>query len=219
MKRAAAISMAALLSVGGATTALVSIAGAAATDPSATTTTVDPTTPTTDVPAPAVTDLSSSLTGLGNISLTFDPITHEISNIVVTPLDGITAAVPIAMHNSIQLVFTLADGTVTTLVVEVEGDHGTVTLELDNQSPEDAAEQGGGHRSDGPPPIEDRGVSADHQNDNHDRHGPDVTTPPTTTPATTVAPPITSAPAQLRSSNRQGSESQSGRNGRSGSRD
>ncbi|MSY34925.1 MAG: hypothetical protein F2731_07665, partial [Actinobacteria bacterium] len=84
MKRAAAISMAALLSVGGATTALVSIAGAAATDPSTTT--------TTEAPAPAVTDLSSTLAGLGDISLTFDPITHEISNIVVTPLDGITAA-------------------------------------------------------------------------------------------------------------------------------
>jgi hypothetical protein len=211
MKRAAAISMAALLSVGGATTALVSIAGAAATDPSATT--------TTEAPAPAVTDLSSTLAGLGDISLTFDPITHEISNIVVTPLDGITAAMSVAVHNGIQLVFTLADGTVTTIVVEVEGDHGTVTLEFDNQSPEDAAEQGGGHRSDGPPPIEDRGVSADHRNDNHDRHGPDVTTPPTTTSTTTVTPPINSAPAQLRSSNRQESESQSGRNGRSGGRD
>ena len=211
MKRAAAISMAALLSVGGATTALVSIAGAAATDPSATT--------TTEAPAPAVTDLSSTLAGLGDISLTFDPITHEISNIVVTPLDGITAAMSVAVHNGIQLVFTLADGTVKTIFVEVEGDHGTVTLEFDNQSPEDAAEQGGGHRSDGPPPIEDRGVSADHRNDNHDRHGPDVTTPPTTTSTTTDAPPINSAPAQLGSSNRQESESQSGRNGRSGGRD
>ena len=210
MKRAAAISMAALLSVGGATTALVSIAGAAATDPSATT--------TTEAPAPAVTDLSSTLAGLGDISLTFDPITHEISNIVVTPLDGITAAMSVAVHNGIQLVFTLADGTVKTIFVEVEGDHGTVTLEFDNQSPEDA-EQGGGHRSDGPPPIEDRGVSADHRNDNHDRHGPDVTNPPTTTPPTTDAPPVNSAPTQLGSSNRQESESQSGRNGRSGGRD
>lgn len=211
MKRAAAISMAALLSVGGATTALVSIAGAAATDPSATT--------TTEAPAPAVTDLSSTLAGLGDISLTFDPITHEISNIVVTPLDGITAAMSVAVHNGIQLVFTMADGTVKTIVVEVEGDHGTVTLEFDNQSPKDAAEQGDGRRSAGPPPVEDRGVSADHRNDNHDRHGPDVTNPPTTTPPTTDAPPVNSAPAQLGSSNRQESESQSGRNGRSGGRD
>jgi len=213
MKRAAAISMAALLSVGGATTALVSIASAAANDPSTTTTTVDPTTPTTDVPAPAVTDLSSTLAGLGDISLTFDPITHQISNIVVTPLDGITAAVPIAAHDGIRLVFTLADGTVTSLVVEVDGDHGTLTLEFDNQPPEDAAEQGASRRSDGPPPIEDRGVSADHRNDNHDRHGPDVTTPPKATSTTTVTPPVTSAPAQSSSSNRQELESQSGRNG------
>ena len=211
MKRAAAISMAALLSVGGATTALVSIAGAAATDPSVTR--------TTEAPAPVVTDLASTLTGLGDISLTFDPITHEISNLVVTPLDGITVATSIAVRNGIQLVFTLADGTVTTIVVEVEGDHGTVTLEVEGPEPEDGEQQSDGRRSDGPPPIEDRGVSADHRNDNHDRHGPDVTNPLTTTPPTTATPPITSAPAQLGSSNRQGSESQSGRNSRSGSRD
>ena len=204
MNRAAAISLAALLSVGGATTALVSIAGADATDPSTTT--------TTEAPAPAVTDFSSTLAGLGDISLTFDPITHEISNIVVTPLDGITAALPVAVHNGIQLVFTMADGTVKTIVVEVEGDHGTVTIEVEDPESEDDEQQSDGHRSDGPPPIEDRGVSADHRNDNHDRHGPDVTTPPTTTSTNTITPPVTSATDQSGSSNREDSESESDHN-------
>ncbi len=207
MKRTAAISMAALLTVGGASTALVATAGAQTVDPPTTTTTVDPT-------APVVTDFPITLAGLGDISLSVDPTTHEISNIVVTPLDGITVADPIAVHNGIQLDFTLADGTVKSIVVEVEGHHGQVRLEVEGPESED-----GEHHGDGPPPIEDRGVSSEHRNDDHDRHGPDATTPPTTTPATTVAPAVNSAPRQSGSSDRQESESQSGRNGRSGSRD
>ena len=214
MKRAAAISMAALLSVGGATTVLASTAGAGVNDSSTTETTIDPTTPTTEALAPVVTDFSITLAGLGDISLSVDPTTHEISNIVVTPLDGITVADPIAVHNGIQLDFTLADGTVKSVVVEVEGHHGTVRLEVEDPESEDEA-----HNGNGPPPIEDRGVSAEHRNDNHDRHGPDATTPPATNPTTTGAPSVNRGPSQSDSSNRQESGSQSGRNGRSGSRD
>ena len=214
MKRAAAISMAALLSVGGATTALAATAGAQTVEPSTTTTSIDPTTSTTEVTAPVVTDFSITLAGLGDISLSVDPITHEISNIVVTPLDGITVADPIAVHNGIQLDFTLADGTVKSVVVEIEGHHGTVRLEVEDPESED-----GEHHGDGPPAIEDRGNSADHRNDDHDRHGPDATTPPATNPTTTGAPSVNRGPSQSDSSNRQESGSQAGRNGRSGSRD
>jgi len=213
MKRAAAISMAALLSVGGATTVLATTASAGVAD-SSTTTTVDATTPTTEATAPVVTDFSITLAGLGDISLSVDPTTHEISNILVTPLDGIAIADPIAVHNGIQLDFTLADGTVKSVVVEVEGHHGTVRLEVEGPESEDEA-----HHGDGPPPIEDRGESAEHRNDNHDRHGPDLNGPPATTPTSTVS----SAPSddfdESGSSNNQDSDSQSGHSGRSGSRD
>lgn len=214
MKRAAAISMAALLSVGGATTVLATTASAGVLDSSTTSTSVDPTTPTTDAPAPAITDFSITLAGLGDISLSVDPTTHEISNIIVTPLDGISVADPIAVHNGIQLDFTLADGTVKSIVVEVEGHHGQVRIEVEDPESEDDA-----HHGDGPPAIEDRGVSAEHRNDEHDRHGPDATTPPTTNPTTATTPAVNSAPSQSGSSNRQETESESGRNGRSGSRD
>jgi len=61
MKRAAAISMAALLSVGGATTVLANAAGAQTPDQSTTSTSVDTTTPTTEAPAISVTDFSITL--------------------------------------------------------------------------------------------------------------------------------------------------------------
>ena len=214
MKRAAAISMAALLSVGGATTALAASAGAQTVEPSTTTTSIDPTTSTTEATAPVVTDFSITLAGLGDISLSVDPITHEISNIVVTPLDGITVADLIAVHNGIQLDFTLADGTVKSIVVEVEGHHGTIRLEVEDPESEDDD-----HHGDGPPAIEDRGNSAEHRNDAHDRHGPDATTPPATNPTTTGSPSVNRGPSESDSSDRQESESQSGRTGRSGSRD
>lgn len=214
MKRAAAISMAALLSVGGATTALAATAGAQTVDPSTTTTSIDPTTSTTEVTAPVVTDFSITLAGLGDISLSVDPITHEISNIVVTPLDGITVADPIAVHNGIQLDFTLADGTVKSVAVEVEGHHGTVRLEVEGPESEDEARQG-----DGPPPIEDRGESAEHRNDDHDRHGPDLNGPPATTPTSTVSSAPSNAFDDSGSSDHQDSDSQSDHSGRSGSRD
>ena len=214
MKRAAAISMAALLSVGGATTALAASAGAQTVEPSTTTTSIDPTTSTTEATAPVVTDFSITLAGLGDISLSVDPITHEISNIVVTPLDGITVADLIAVHNGIQLDFTLADGTVKSIVVEVEGHHGTIRLEVEDPESEDDD-----HHGDGPPAIEDRGNSAEHSNDAHDRHGPNATTPPATNTHTTGSPSVNRGASESDSSDRQESESQSGRTGRSGSRD
>ena len=214
MKRAAAISMAALLSVGGATTALAASAGAQTVEPSTTTTSIDPTTSTTEATAPVVTDFSITLAGLGDISLSVDPITHEISNIVVTPLDGITVADLIAVHNGIQLDFTLADGTVKSIVVEVEGHHGTIRLEVEDPESEDDD-----HHGDGPPAIEDRGNSAEHRNDAHDRHGPNATTPPATNPTTPGSPSVNRGASESDSSDRQESESQSGRTGRSGSRD
>ena len=210
MKRAAAISMAALLSVGGTTAALATTAGAAVTDPSPTTS-IDPTTPTT-APAPAVTAFSVTLAGLGDISLSVDPITREISNIVVTPIDGVTVADPVAVHNGIQLDFTLADGSVRSIVVEIEGHHGTVRVEIEDPESDDD------EHGDGPPAIEDRGRSAEHRNDDHDgdddRRAPAVTTPPTT-----VAPGVSGATTRSEVPERRDSSSESSRSSRSGSRD
>jgi len=219
MKRAAAISMAALLSVGGATTVLANAAGAQTPDQSTTSTSVDTTTPTTEAPAISVTDFSITLAGLGDISLSVDPITREISNIVVTPLDGITVGDPIAVHNGVQLDFTLADGTVKSIVVEIEGHHGQVRIEIEDESEDEFDDDHGDDHGDGPPAIEDRGNSAEHRNDDHDRHGPDSTSPPTASPTTNDASAVGDADDQSGESEGQESESRSGRSGRSGSRD
>lgn len=217
MKRVAAISLAALLSVGGATTVLASAAGAAGTDPSSTDVTTEPTTSSTELPIVEVTDFSITLAGLGDLSLSVDPTTHEISNITVTPLDGITVADPIAVHNGIQLDFTLADGTVRSIVVEIEGHHGQIRIEVEDQESEDEDE---GHHGDGPPAIEDRGQSAEHRNDAHDRHGPDVTSVPAVTSGGASSSSGSSrSGSRSDSSERQESESRSGRSGDSDSRD
>lgn len=217
MKRTAAISMAALLSVGGASAVLATTAGAAVVDSSTPSTSIDPPTPTT-TPAPEVTALSITLAGLGDISLSVDPVTREISNIIVTPIDGVTASDPVAVHNGIQLDFTLADGTVRSIVVEIEGHHGQIRLDVENAEDDEDDD----HHGDGPPAIEDRGRSAEHRNDAHDRHGPDLNAPPTTAPSspgTSVAPATRTAPTRSESQEREDSSSESGRSGRSGSRD
>lgn len=167
VRRTAAASLTAFLVLGGASTAL-------AMDTS--TTTPDP---TTTAPVSTPQDVSVTLAGLGDVVITVDPATGAIQNIVVTPLDGITAADPVPVHNGVQIDFTLADGTVTAAFLEVEAHHGQVRVEV--EAP-DGNDQGDDNRQ-GPPPISDRGVSEDHRNDEHDRHGPDVTTTPTTSTA------------------------------------
>lgn len=228
MKRAAAISMAALLTVGGATAVLTSTAGAQ-TAPSTTSTSVDPMTPTTQTPEVVVTNFSITLAGLGDINLSVDPTTREISNIVVTPLDGITVADPTAVHNGIQLDFTLADGTVRSIVVEVEGHHGQVRLEIEDETDDvfenESEDEIDDHDDDRPRALDERGRSAEHRNDDngHRGQGRGVTTPPSTAPATTSTIPSASESRSTTrsesSEDRQESESESGSNRRSGSRD
>jgi hypothetical protein len=173
VRRTAAASLAAALTFGGASVAW------AAESP---TTTTDPTT-TTPVVAPQ--DFSVTLAGLGDVVITVDPATGAIQKVVVTPIDGVTAGDPVPVHNGIQIDFTMADGTVRTAILEVEAHHGQVRVEV--EAPEEHEQGNDNHQ--GPPPISDRGVSEDHRNDDHDRQGPDATTPPTT--PTTPTPPTT----------------------------
>lgn len=150
--RTAALSLAALLTIGGTTAASAGLA-AAQTDPT-TSSTVDPSAPTT-VPV--------TLPGLGDIELTFDPATGAIEVLTVTPIEGITLTGSTSVRNGIRLDFTLADGTVTSRIVELEVDDGVVKVEVD--SADDATEDDQGHA--GPPPISERGVSAEHRNDDN----------------------------------------------------
>lgn len=216
MRRAAAFSVAALLSVGGASTVMASTAGAQVTSSSTSSTSIPQTTSTTQAPGVVVTDFSVTLAGLGDITLSVDPTTREISNIVVTPLDGITVADPIAVHNGVQLDFTLADGTVRSIVVEIEGHHGQVRIEVEEETEDEGDDD---RRREGPPAIEDRGVSAEHRNDDNGHRGRGSGIPTTTTTPPTVASSSNNNSTARPDSSDDRHESGSSRSGRSGSRD
>jgi hypothetical protein len=177
IRRTAAASLSAFLVLGGA-----GVVSAAAD----TTTTTSPDPTSTTVPAdPTPQDFSVTLAGLGDVTVTVDPTTGAIQNVVVTPIDGVTAGTPVPVENGIRIDFTLADGTVKAVVLEVEAHKGRVEVEVagDHHS-EDSQHQG-------PPAIEDRGESADHRQDDQGHNGSGSgTTPSTQAPAgpTTTRP-------------------------------
>lgn len=208
--RTAAVSLTALLAMGG-TTALTTGIAAAQTDPSTTT--------STTVAAPsAPTDIAITLPGLGDIALSVDPTTGAIVSLTVTPIDGVTVADPVPVHNGVQLDFTLADGTVVSKVVEVKVRDGAVEVEI--EAADDEVED---QQHSGPPPIDQRGESAEHRNDDNEHsQGLHLGTSTTVDGAATVrvTPPTQSHDDDERStSTMQQNRSGSSSNGRGGSRD
>lgn len=126
LNRIAAASVSALVVLGGAGVA----SAQTVTDP----TVPDPTTtvpePTTTVPAPASDTFSLTIVGLGDLTVTVDPTTGDIANVVVAPIDGVTAGSPVPVHNGVQLDFTLADGTVSSIIIRTESHHTELELEI-----------------------------------------------------------------------------------------
>ena len=128
LNRIAAASVSALVVLGGAGVA------SAQSVPDPTTTIPDPTTtvpdPTTTVPAPVADTFSFTIVGLGDLTVSVDPTTGDISNVVVAPIDGVTVGSPVTVHNGVQLDFTLADGTVSTVIIRTESHHAKLELEI-----------------------------------------------------------------------------------------
>lgn len=166
-RTAAAVSLAALLAIGG-TTALAAGPAGAQTDPSTTTSTVDPS-PVVPEPGQPI-DLALTLPGLGDLTLSFDPTSGEILTLVVTPLEGVTAADPVPVHNGVLLEFTLADGSVRAVVIEIDDDG----IEIEIEHMDDPGDHHGDDEDDddedrnGPPPVAERGRSAEHRNDDNE---------------------------------------------------
>lgn len=186
IRRTAAASLAAALTFGGASLAHAADAS----------TITDPTTSTTEPAAPVIDAFTLELPGLGSIDVSVDTTTGQITTILVTPVDGVTASDPTVVNGGVQIDFTLTDGSTRSIIVSAETEHGRVEIEIDDPSTEGPDV----HHGDGPPPIADRGESEDHRNDgdHRDEHSegrsedesddesPDVTTPTTTD--TTVGP-------------------------------
>lgn len=120
LNRIAAASVSALVVLGGA-----GIASAQnVTDP---TTVPDP---STTVPAPVADVFSFTIVGLGDLTVSIDPTTGDIANVIIAPIDGVTAGSPVPVHNGVQVDFTLADGTVSSIIVRTESHHGELELEI-----------------------------------------------------------------------------------------
>lgn len=190
--RTAAVSLTALLALGGTTATLTGLAAAQ---------TEQPTTVTTPS---APTDVTLTLPGLGDIAMSVDSSTGAVLSITVTPIDGVTVGDPVPVHHGVLLDFTLADGTVRSVVVEVRARDGAVKVEVE---PADDDGEDGLHG--GPPPVDERGESADHRNDDNEHSRGLHLGTSTTTTVDGGAP--ASAPTTLRPQDEQRDQRQQGR--------
>ena len=120
LNRIAAASVSALVVLGGAGIASAQSVPEPTTIPD----------PTTTVPAPVADTFSFTIVGLGDLTVSIDPATGDIANVVVAPIDGVTASSPVPVHNGVQLDFTLADGTVSSIIIRTESHHSKLELEI-----------------------------------------------------------------------------------------
>jgi hypothetical protein len=146
--------------------------------------------PTTTTPSSAPAPYTVTIPGVGTISLTLDPVTGAVSDVLVTPADGLTAGTPQVSTEGVKVVLTAKDGTVHVLEAQVEHDeHGVrVEVEVDTENGEQHQDgmQGTSPESDHKGPTvtvdehHDKVTSPEHQStDTHDSG-----TPPTSQPST-----------------------------------
>ena len=108
-----------------------------------------------------------TVAGVGTVTLTVDPNTGAISNVVVTPIDGVTAGAPVVTDEGVKVQLTAADGTIRVLEISAQHDDGGIVVEtqVEVQDPEDASGPAGEDQQNGP-------------GDQHADH-PEETLPPT----------------------------------------
>lgn len=131
--------------------------------------------PTAASPAPATPQqVTRAIPGVGTVMFTVDPATGAITNVIVTPLAGVTTGTPVVANGSITIPVTLANGTQQTLKLKIDDENGVVKVETEV---EHAAEnEAADNEAAEPPDMEaaeapDPGDAAE--------HAPE-TTPPTT---------------------------------------
>jgi hypothetical protein len=127
--RVAVLVFGAAIAVGGyATTALAS------PDTSSTST------PTTAASTPRPTEVENHTTtaggtvtltiaGVGTVTLTVDPTTAAISDVVVTPIDGVTTGAPVTTPEGVKIQVTAADGTMQVLEIKARHEDGGLEVE------------------------------------------------------------------------------------------
>jgi hypothetical protein len=108
--------------------------------------------PTTAAPANAApVPFTVTIPGVGTLSLTVDPVTGVVSDVLVTPVDGLTAGTPQISAEGVKIAFTAADGTIHVVEAKVQsGDDGLyVEAEVDTDDGEQHQDgaQGTSHES------------------------------------------------------------------------
>ena len=97
-------------------------------------------TPSTSTPASTEAETHTStaggpvtltVAGVGTVTLTVDPGTAAISDVVVTPIDGVTTGAPVATPDGVKIQVTAADGTVR--VLEIKARHEDAGLEVETE--------------------------------------------------------------------------------------
>lgn len=173
LSRSAAVLFGGFLAFGG----VAATAGTAfAVD--ATPTTTAPTSPTPNAAVP----YTVTIPGVGTLSLTLDPATGAVSDVVVTPAEGLTAGTPTVTTEGVKVVLTATDGTVRVLEAQVEqSEHGVrieteVDTEADTQHTDHESAQGAAHENDHKGP--DNNTVHGHSGDHHGDPGTSVSTPP-----------------------------------------
>jgi hypothetical protein len=84
-----------------------------------------------------------TLPGVGSLSFSVDPTTHDLTGLMVTPADpSIVAGTPVLTDEGVQVLFTSPTGA-ETLEVEVEGDGAVPVVKAEAQGPSDAMDAAG----------------------------------------------------------------------------
>jgi hypothetical protein len=134
-----------------------------------------------------------NVAGVGTVTLTVDPNTAAISNVVVTPIDGVTTGAPMTTPEGVEIQVSAADGT--SQVLEIKARHEDAGLEVEAELEVEDHEVGDDNGQDdrrgpnrGPENGDDNGQNDNGQNDNRGRDG---STPSATTATQGVFSPGT----------------------------
>jgi len=126
-----------------------------------------------------------NVAGVGTVTLTVDPNTAAISNVVVTPIDGVTTGAPVTTPEGVEIQVTAADGA--SQVLEIKARHEDAGLEVEAELEVEDHEVGDDNGQN------DNGQNDNGQNDNgqNDNRGRDDSTPSATTATQGVFSPGT----------------------------
>jgi hypothetical protein len=129
-----------------------------------------------------------NVAGVGTVTLTVDPNTAAISNVVVTPIDGVTTGAPMTTPEGVEIQVSAADGT--SQVLEIKARHEDAGLEVEAELEVEDHEVGDENGQDdrrGP----NRGPENGDDNGQNDNRGRDGSTPSATTATQGVFSPGT----------------------------